>query len=227
MCSLVTISRSYLLIHITIFSLVLLLIAAYQVLAEQEVLVDAKVIERVAKKFGPDAVDRINLLQELIKNDDSKTDNEKLEKVNKFYNQYAFVDDIDHWGEKDYWATPIEFIATEGGDCEDFSLAKYFTLKALGVPEKKLYLTYVKAIKLNQAHMVLTYYSTPDSEPLVLDNLNDTIQTASKRTDLVPVYTFNADGLWLAKQRGKGKFVGDSNRLKRWNDLKSRMATGL
>ncbi|MCK5359032.1 MAG: transglutaminase-like cysteine peptidase [Gammaproteobacteria bacterium] len=220
-------SRSYLLIHITIFSLVLLLIAAYQVLAEQEVLVDAKVIERVAKKFGPDAVDRINLLQELIKNDDSKTDNEKLEKVNKFYNQYAFVDDIDHWGEKDYWATPIEFIATEGGDCEDFSLAKYFTLKALGVPEKKLYLTYVKAIKLNQAHMVLTYYSTPDSEPLVLDNLNDTIQTASKRTDLVPVYTFNADGLWLAKQRGKGKFVGDSNRLKRWNDLKSRMATGL
>ena len=75
--------------------------------------------------------------------------------------------------------------------------------------------------------MVLTYYSTPSAEPLILDNLKETIQLASKRTDLLPVYTFNGDGLWLAKERGKGKFVGGSDRLKRWNDLKSRMVTGL
>ena len=212
---------------ITVSFVVLSFIAGYQVYALQEVLFDEKVISRAQEKYGTEAVNRIQALQDLIKNDNSKTDVEKLEKVNRFFNQYSFVDDIDHWGKKDYWATPIEFLATEGGDCEDFSLAKYFTLKALGIPEKKLYLTYVKAIKLNQAHMVLTYYSSPAAEPLVLDNLRGDITVASKRTDLLPVYTFNGEGLWLSKQRGKGKFVGDSNRLKRWNDLKARMATGL
>ena len=212
---------------ITVSFVLLSFIAGYQVYALQEVLIDEKVLDRAREKYGAEAVNRINALQELIKNDNSKTEIEKLEKVNRFFNQYSFVDDIEHWGKKDYWATPIEFLATEGGDCEDFSLAKYFTLKALGIPEKKLYLTYVKAIKLNQAHMVLTYYSTPSAEPLVLDNLQGNIMVASKRTDLLPVYTFNGEGLWLSKQRGKGKFVGDSNRLKRWNDLKARMATGL
>lgn len=212
---------------ITVSFVVLSFIAGYQVYALQEVLFDEKVISRAQEKYGTEAVNRIQALQDLIKNDNSKTEVEKLEKVNRFFNQYSFVDDIDHWGKKDYWATPIEFLATEGGDCEDFSLAKYFTLKALGIPEKKLYLTYVKAIKLNQAHMVLTYYSSPAAEPLVLDNLRGDITVASKRTDLLPVYTFNGEGLWLSKQRGKGKFVGDSNRLKRWNDLKARMATGL
>ena len=87
------------------------------------------------------------------------TDLEKLEKVNRFFNQVNFVSDAIHWQKKDYWATPIEFLASDGGDCEDFALAKYFTLKMLGVPEKKLNLTYVKAWKLNQSHMVLTYYN--------------------------------------------------------------------
>ena len=220
-------SRTFSSYFIAVITTLLILAAGIQGHALQEVLVDEKVLERARVKYGADAVQHINALQSLIKNDDSKSDAEKLEKVNQFFNKYTFIDDIEHWGKKDYWATPIEFLATQGGDCEDFSLAKYFTLKALGIPENKLYLTYVKAIKLNQAHMVLTYYATPAAEPLVLDNLQDNIQLASKRTDLVPVYTFNGEGLWLSKQRGKGKFVGDSDRLKRWNDLKSRMATGL
>lgn len=220
-------SRTFSSYFIAVITTLLILAAGIQGHALQEVLVDEKVLERARVKYGADAVQHINALQSLIKNDDSKSDAEKLEKVNQFFNKYTFIDDIEHWGKKDYWATPIEFLATQGGDCEDFSLAKYFTLKALGIPENKLYLTYVKAIKLNQAHMVLTYYATPSAEPLVLDNLQGNIQLASKRTDLVPVYTFNGEGLWLSKQRGKGKFVGDSDRLKRWNDLKSRMATGL
>lgn len=220
-------SRTFSSYFTTVTITLLILAAGIQGHALQEVLVDEKVLERARVKYGADAVEHISALQALIKNDDSKSDAEKLEKVNQFFNKYTFIDDIEHWGKKDYWATPIEFLATQGGDCEDFSLAKYFTLKALGIPESKLYLTYVKAIKLNQAHMVLTYYATPAAEPLVLDNLQGNIQLASKRTDLVPVYTFNGEGLWLSKQRGKGKFVGDSDRLKRWNDLKSRMATGL
>jgi predicted transglutaminase-like cysteine proteinase len=203
------------------------LIVYLQVTAKEMIDIDEKTIDQIQKTYGPGAVKRLESWQDLVRSDDSSSDMEKLEKVNRFFNEYPFVDDAIHWKKEDYWATPIEFIASLGGDCEDFSLAKYFTLKEMGVPEEKLYLTYVKALKLNQAHMVLTYYEKPSAEPLVLDNLNQKIIVASKRQDLLPVYSFNGDGLWLAKQRGKGKFVGDSQRLKRWQDLKSRMAKGL
>ena len=59
-----------------------------------------------------------------------------------------FIDDIIHWNKVDYWATPIEFLASHGGDCEDFAIAKYFTLIQLGIPEEQLTLTYVKALRL-------------------------------------------------------------------------------
>ena len=63
----------------------------------------------------------------------------------------------------------------------------------------------------------------PDAEPLVLDNLVDTISPASRRTDLLPVFSFNGSGLWTAKQRGKGIFAGGSDRLKAWKDLRQKM----
>jgi len=77
--------------------------------------------------------------------------------------------------------------------------------------------------RLDQAHMVLTYYPEPGAVPLVLDNLNKRILTANTRTDLAPVYSFNGDGLWLAKSRGKGMRVGTSKRINLWQDLKARM----
>jgi predicted transglutaminase-like cysteine proteinase len=113
------------------------------------------------------------------------------------------------------------------GDCEDFSIAKYFTLKKMGVVEDKLNMTYVKALELNQAHMVVTYYETPEAEPLILDNLNPEILPASARNDLMPVFSFNGSGLWLAKQRQRGEMVGSSDRYKRWRDLLQRMPDGL
>ena len=106
--------------------------------------------------------------------------------VNARLNRIRFVDDAVHWGQEDYWATPAESVASDGGDCEDFSIAKYFLLKELGVPVSRLRLVYVKAIRLNQAHMVLAYYARPDAEPLVLDNLDERVRAASQRTDLVP-----------------------------------------
>ena len=148
---------------------------------------------------------------------------EKLDRVNSFFNRMHFVSDRQHWGREDYWATPVEFLATGAGDCEDFSLAKYFTLKALGIPLERMRLTYAKALELDQAHMVVAYFPTPDAEPLILDNLVDDIRPASQRNDLVPVYSFNGDGLWLSKERGRGRRVGSAGRLKLWNDLRSRM----
>jgi predicted transglutaminase-like cysteine proteinase len=188
---------------------------------------DEEVLSKAEKQYGPRARTRLLEWEALIRDNTGSSDMEKLSTVNRFFNKYDFVSDALHWNIEDYWATPVEFIASDGGDCEDFSMAKYFTLKAMGVQESKLNLTYVKALSLNQAHMVLTYYEKPGAEPLVLDNLVDEIKPASKRTDLLPVYSFNGSGLWIAKQRGKGQLVGKSDRLSRWQELLDRMPQGL
>ena len=185
---------------------------------------DTELLSKAEQKYGKSARLRLVVWENLIITDNSQTELEKLEKVNQFFNQMEFVEDIDHWGNKDYWATPIEFLGTQGGDCEDFTIAKYFTLKAMGIEEEKLNLTYVKALTYNVHHMVLTYFSTPGSEPLVLDNIVADIKPASQRRDLLPIYSFNGTGLWLAKQRGRGKLAGSSSRLKRWQDLVQRMS---
>lgn len=180
-------------------------------------------LAQVEQEYGTRAANRLKQWQKLVDDNQDLDEKDKLVLVNDFFNRVDFVDDIIHWKKKDYWATPIELLATNAGDCEDYSIAKYFTLKALGVPESKLYITYVKAIRLKQAHMVLTYFKTPKSVPVVLDNINKRIIEATKRKDLVPVYSFNGDGLWLARQRGKGKSVkGGTSKLKKWNDLLNR-----
>ncbi len=186
--------------------------------------ISQELLLKIEKENGKAAVKRINLWQELMQSRKELPELEKLNLVNNFFNQrIEFVDDKTLWNLKDYWATPLEFLSKGAGDCEDYSIAKYFTLIELGVPENKMRLTYVKALRLNQAHMVLTYFSSPRAVPIVLDNLIPQIKKATLRTDLLPVYSFNGSGLWLAKFRGKGKKVGSSGRLNLWNELKERM----
>jgi predicted transglutaminase-like cysteine proteinase len=144
---------------------------------------------------------------------------ELLVEVNRTLNRVRFVDDAVHWKEPDYWATPAESVGSNGADCEDFSIAKYFLLKELGVPIARMRMTYVKAVKLNQAHMVLAYYARPDAEPLVLDNLEDTVRPASQRTDLIPVYSFNDEEVWI-ELRGRS---GTPQQLRNWRALMERL----
>jgi predicted transglutaminase-like cysteine proteinase len=179
---------------------------------------------KIKNKYGEQAFTRVGQWQKLMQTAKNLSEQEKLTRVNDFFNQrIEFVDDIYLWGVNDYWATPLELLSRGAGDCEDFSIAKYFTLKELGVPESKIRITYVKALTLNQAHMVLTYFSSPRALPVVLDNLIPEIKSAAKRKDLLPVYSFNGSGLWLAKSRGRGKRVGGSSRLSMWSELKQRM----
>jgi len=182
-----------------------------------------EVIQAVQKKYGAPAAKRVQEWQKLMLNNRGRSEQEKLGMVNNFFNRLRFSSDIKLWGKVDYWATPIEAMGKGAADCEDYSIAKYFTLRELGVPDSKMRIMYVKALKLNQAHMVLTYYSKPGAVPLVLDNLNKRILPASRRTDLAPVYSFNGDGLWLAKSRDRGLRVGTSKRINLWQDLKARM----
>ena len=207
--------------------LVLVALSLAAVAVELDTITDPQ-IGKLATQFGPIAKTRLTDGRTLVtipKNKALQQEREKLELVNDFMNRTPFVSDAQHWGKEYYWATPVEFLSTNGGDCEDFSIAKYFALRSLGVPDEKLRITYVKEIVVyNEAHMVLAYFPAPDAEPLVLDNINKTIRPASTRTDLVPVYSFNGSGLWLAKdQTGRGQSVGGSDRIGHWKDVQARL----
>jgi len=202
---------------------ILLVLICVQTSGLSDIEFNEKLFAHVNKQYGTKAEKAVRSWKELIADNKKSNSADQLYEVNRFFNRLEFVDDLRHWKKYDYWATPIEFLATDGGDCEDFSIAKYFSLRAMGVPSEKLRLMYVKALTYNMAQIVLAYYEKPNAVPLVLDNLNPDILPANKRKDLLPVYSFNGDGLWLAKEQGKGKQVqkGGNNGL--WEDLNQRM----
>lgn len=162
--------------------------------------VTSNVIKQVEEKYGRFAKNRFMALERLMASLEGKTDLEKLEKVNEFFNNVPYSRDIQTYGVTDYWATPFEFLARDKGDCEDYVIAKYFVLKQLGIESSKMYLTYVRVENYDDAHMVLTYFPSPRSEPYVLDNIRRIVLPASKRTDLTPVFNFNPEVLQDGKK---------------------------
>ncbi|WP_170018673.1 transglutaminase-like cysteine peptidase [Campylobacter sp. RM16190] len=192
--------------------------------AENE-FIKASTYEKIAKIYGENAKKRVVGLNKLMVSLKDSSEQEKLLKVNDYFNLLTWKEDQEVWGKKDYWATRMEFLGKGAGDCEDFVTAKYFTLKQLGISTEKLYFTYVKAIEYNQAHMVLSYYDTPKSIPLILDNINPKIRVATQRKDLVPVYSFNGDSLFLSKQEGLGQAIPGGNKKQnpKWLNLVDRM----
>lgn len=180
------------------------------------------------QRYGAEAQADFLALNQLVASIKNSSDIDKLTKINDFFNErILFVDDIDLWNTSDYWATPLETLGRKAGDCEDFSIAKYAFLRLAGIPDDKLRLVYVKA-KLQgdgrtyqQAHMVLSYYQTPQSTPLVLDNLNPNILPASSRQDLSPIFSFNSSNLWVGSY-AEPKAKATSN-LSRWQNVLTRM----
>jgi predicted transglutaminase-like cysteine proteinase len=187
----------------------------------------SKLITYVEKRWGHEATGRLNVWQRLVRDNKAATaagrvDATGLKQVNSFFNQVPYLSDLENWGVDDYWATPTEMLGSFGGDCEDYSIGKYLSLKEAGIPIEKLRITYVRALKLGESHMVLAYYPTPDADPLILDNLNGDIRPASQRTDLEPVYGFNDDDLWVAGG-AVGRKGGASN-VRLWRDLLDKLA---
>jgi len=159
----------------------------------------------------------------------SGSDAERLKRINDFFNrQIRFGEDSAIWNQPDYWATPLETLGLGSGDCEDFSIAKYYSLKEAGVSPEKLRLIYVRAkigssdAVASQAHMVLAYYAKPDAEPLVLDNMVSEIRPASRRPDLVPVFSFNSAGVFTGVSGNEATPAAGTGRLSRWEDLLKR-----
>jgi predicted transglutaminase-like cysteine proteinase len=189
-----------------------------------------KVYQVAQQRYGARAKTLLDRWYQVMQSTAGVSDEEKIRKVNEFFNRRVqFVDDIEAWGKSDYWATPLETLGRGQGDCEDFSIAKYFTLRFLDVPNNKLRLTYVKAkigglhSDITQAHMVLGYYPDPDGEPYILDNLITDVREASRRPDLSPVFSFNSEGLWVGSGPGTKSAGSSTAKLSRWRDVMAKM----
>ncbi len=183
----------------------------------------AQLINQVEAQHGPIAAARVRYWFQLIEQGKTQDDHARLLLANNFFNDAKFVTDEEVWQQSDYWATPLEFLIKDAGDCEDFSIAKYVTLDRMGLDTEKMRITYVKALTLDQPHMVLAYYTTPAGEPLILDNINPQILPAGQRQDLIPVYSFNGNTLWLARSRNEQVPSGDAQQLGLWQKLMQRM----
>jgi len=180
-----------------------------------------RLLQTARQRYGQGGAQRVQSWFDMLARGQNVPESEKIRVVNQFWNQAVIgVEDIVVWKQVDYWATPLESLGKQRGDCEDYVIGKYFSLLNLGVDGNKLRFIYVKArtAGVEVAHMVLGYYSTPNAMPLVLDNLIGTIEPASNRRDLVPVFSFNASGVYV-----EGRQASPIERIGRWNDLLARM----
>jgi predicted transglutaminase-like cysteine proteinase len=184
-----------------------------------EPFVGTTLLEKVKKQYGEFALNRFLRLNEVLKKAEGENERRRLEIVNDFFNEVRYSPDEKTYNKKDYWATPWEFLARDRGDCEDYVIAKYFALRQLGIASEKLYFTYVRSSRFKEPHMVLTYFETPGSVPLVLDNTNYKILPATMRDDLVPVYNFNGDVLYLSETKGYGKKAKSDKAREKWEIL--------
>ncbi len=160
--------------------------------------------------------------QQLVEHLRSQSDLERLEQTNRFFNKLTFVNDDKLWQREDYWASPNEMLSRGAGDCEDYAIAKFFSLKQAGIDESRLRLAYVRSLTLNQAHMVLLVIPEHGGTALVLDNLITDILPVSDRDDLMPVYAFNSEDLWLLDRNFVERWVASASRLGAWRAFRDR-----
>ena len=188
---------------------------------------NADFYQNLRQSYGEPAERRAKKWQKLILKAQSDSEWNKANKINDFFNEnIQHQNDMPLWGEKDYWASPVETIGRGLGDCEDYAIAKFFSLRALGISENKLRLMYVRQLTSNSPHMVLIYFEEPKAIPLVLDNFNSKILPANKRPDLKPIYSFNGEGLWMAEATGAGRKIENSGGVSAWDQLLQRIESG-
>ena len=181
------------------------------------------ILDAAEQTYGSQAVRRLRHWQALVTSQQNALEWHRLLKINHFFNRLQFAEDKNQWGQQDYWATPVEFLSSGRGDCEDYAIGKLFSLYATGMAVDKLRLMHVYSESLGQAHMVLLYMANPGEHPLVVDNLMDKISAARDRTDLDPLYSFNPSGLWLNERIDRGRKVRGYVGSTLWDQLLARM----
>jgi predicted transglutaminase-like cysteine proteinase len=115
-------------------------------------------------------------------------------RVNDMANRVKYITDNKNWGRSDYWETPVEFF-TRGGDCEDFAITKYISLRALGVPDDRMRIAIVKDMEKNIPHAILIVYG--DTGTYVLDNQIKSVRAADNIGHYKPIFSINRTAWWL------------------------------
>lgn len=150
----------------------------------------------------------------------------QLERIQEFFSGVVPTSDQSAWGQKDYWASPDELLAKGKGDCEDIAIAKYFTLRQLGVADEKLRLMFARRMNAFsgriEPHLVLAFDDDQHGW-VVLDNLVSAVSPMDERRDLMFEFGFNADSIWEYRRAGQFARLGSSGQVVRWADMTARM----
>lgn len=117
----------------------------------------------------------------------------QIREINDYMNRAPYVTDPVNWGEKDFWATPGEFMA-KFGDCEDYAIAKFMSLKHLGYSDDVLRVVAVKDLNLKIGHAVLVVFFK--GKPYVLDNQIKQVVPTEKIKHYLPVFSINTKAWW-------------------------------
>lgn len=131
--------------------------------------------------------------REMIREQAGRPRLDQLAAVNGFLNDWRYREDSKNYGRRDYWATPLEFFR-HSGDCEDYAIVKYVTLREIGFPADQLRLVIVQDVVRDLAHAVLAVYQ--GDQVYILDNLTKAIVPQERLTQYVPYYSINETARW-------------------------------
>lgn len=163
-------------------------------------------------------------LEYLIASCATLSESEKLVKVNNFFNQIPYQSDRRNWGVEDYWAAPLETLIKGKADCEDYAIGKFCTLIKMGIPQDRLFLTYVRLKDRVAPHFVVTYYESKTALPRVLDNLKAEILPACPEEGFEMVYRFNLKEFISCTSNKEYSRPLESVKFEKWRELYKRLS---
>lgn len=206
--------------------MILLILMSFTILHSKSITLSNKDVKLINSSKNQKAI-KIRLIKYVeIKKKVRKFDNilKKLSHINSFYNQILPINDLTKYKVDDHWSTPKEFLINGKGDCEDYAIAKYFTLIETGIPKEKLFFAIVNVKNEANYHMVLLYFENKKSMPLVLDNLSFKVVPFDIRKKLIPKVIFNEKDSFILKDKKIHKKVKiDWGKVNKWEVLLKRV----
>lgn len=118
---------------------------------------------------------------------------QRLNFVNREVNRIPYTLDPQNWNSDDYWETPYEFFVYSG-DCEDFAITKYLTLKRAGISPEDMRIVVLQDTNLNLLHSVLAV--SLEKKIYILDNQFQQVMTDRDIHHYVPIYSINEYHWW-------------------------------
>lgn len=143
--------------------------------------------------------DYIRFLNEIS----SLSEKKQIDKVNTYINAINPKYDSDNYKNNEYWATIYEFLSKGGGDCEDYVIAKGYTLELLGINKDNIFYTIVKEKYLGGDHMVLALHVNKKKSFIILDNLSTKVLSLAQRIDLKAIVFFNESGFFEINENAR------------------------